>query len=241
MNSVSLPQFEGPLDLLLALVRKNQLNITDLPIAEITGQYLDYLRTAQEMDLDLGAEFTYTAATLIEIKARSLLPSDPALGEQDPRKELVRQLLNHEQLRRAAEFLQSKMESSGNSLPSAIFEWDPEGSGDEEDPVENPGSMNLLQVLRVAQRALDAARRHKQLEVPSEPVTVSGMEQWMTEYLTKVDRTRPIAADLLFAEQQTLEQRTVLLLAILEMAKSQRLWLEQPELFEPILLHIRNQ
>lgn len=240
MKSVSLPQFEGPLDLLLALVYKNKLSITDLPIAEITRQYLEYLRTADDLDLNLGADFTYTAATLIQIKSRSLLPADPALGEPDPRQELVRQLLDHEQLRRAAEFLQARMERSGHSVSSTVSGWEPDDESPEDEPMERPGSMNLLQVLRVAQRALETAKRHEQFEVATEPVTVSGMEQWISGFLAQVDRALPVAADLLFAEQQTLEQRNVLLLALLEMAKSQRLWLEQPELFATILLHVKE-
>src|SRR3954464_7662057 len=89
-----LDQYDGPLDLLLDLIRRQQIDIKDIPIATITAQYLAYLDKAREMDLDLGAEFVYMAATLIHIKSRMLLPSDPALqteGEtgEDPRQELV--------------------------------------------------------------------------------------------------------------------------------------------------------
>jgi len=111
--SVSLPRFAGPLDLLLSLVRKKELDIADLPIAEITRQYLDYLHQAEELNIDLGAEFVYMAATLIQIKSRCLLPADPAqpsAGSEDPRQELVRQLLDHEQVSQAAEFLGQKLE-----------------------------------------------------------------------------------------------------------------------------------
>src|SRR5689334_16242930 len=98
---ISLPRFEGPLDLLLALVRKHEVEIADLPIAEITRQYLEYLQQADELNVDLGADFIYMAALLIHIKSRCLLPPDPELRgrEPDPREELVRQLLDHDQLR----------------------------------------------------------------------------------------------------------------------------------------------
>lgn len=80
---VAIEQFEGPLDLLLALVRKNQVDITEIPIAEITRQYLDCLRNAEFEDLELGAEFTYMASTLIEIKSRLLLPPDPEVAARN--------------------------------------------------------------------------------------------------------------------------------------------------------------
>src|ERR1700753_3150149 len=103
INTVSSPldvrveKYEGPLDLLLDLIRKQQIDIRDIPIATITSQYLEYLDKAREMDLDIGAEFVFMAATLIHIKSRMLLPTDPALrkegeAEEDPREELVQRL-----------------------------------------------------------------------------------------------------------------------------------------------------
>src|SRR5215831_2595131 len=108
-----LEQYDGPLDLLLDLIRKQQIDIKDIPIATITQQYLEYMDKAREMDLDLGAEFVYMAATLIHIKSKMLLPRDPALaaeGEapEDPRQELVDRLLEHERFKNAAEMLQQK-------------------------------------------------------------------------------------------------------------------------------------
>src|ERR1700737_4266530 len=91
---VHLEHYEGPLDLLLDLIRKQQIEIKDIPIATITSQYLAYMEKARELDIDLGAEFVYMAATLIHIKSKMLLPRDPALApegetEEDPRQELV--------------------------------------------------------------------------------------------------------------------------------------------------------
>ena len=93
-----LEHYEGPLDLLLDLIRKQQIDIRNIPIASITAQYLEFLQKAREMDLDIGAEFVFMAATLIHIKSRMLLPVDPALrkegeAEEDPREELVGRLL----------------------------------------------------------------------------------------------------------------------------------------------------
>ena len=111
--NIHLEQYEGPLDLLLDLIRKQQIDIKDIPIATITAQYLEYMEQAREMDMDLSAEFVYMAATLIHIKSKMLLPRDPALGPEgetaeDPRQELVDRLLEHERFKNAAEMLQQK-------------------------------------------------------------------------------------------------------------------------------------
>src|SRR5215470_2754621 len=108
-----LDQYEGPLDLLLDLIRKQQINIYDIPIARITQQYLEYVQQAAEMNIELSAEFVYMAATLIHIKSRMLLPRDPELeklspAEEDPRKELVDRLIEHERYKSAAEMLHQK-------------------------------------------------------------------------------------------------------------------------------------
>src|SRR5579872_5496234 len=107
-----LEHYDGPLDLLLDLIRRQQVDIKDIPIATITRQYLEYLDKARERDIDLGAEFVYMAATLIHIKSRMLLPRDPELEkispEEDPRQELVDRLLEHERFKNAAEMLQQK-------------------------------------------------------------------------------------------------------------------------------------
>ena len=110
--NVHLEQYEGPLDLLLDLIRKQQIDIWDIPIARITAQYLEYLERAAALDMDLGSEFIFMAATLIHIKSRLLLPKDPELEklspEEDPRRELVERLLEHERFKNAAEMLQQK-------------------------------------------------------------------------------------------------------------------------------------
>src|ERR1044071_1823921 len=105
--NIHLEHYDGPLDLLLDLIRRQQIDIKDIPIATITSQYLAYMEKALEMDMDLGSEFVYMAATLIHIKSRMLLPRDPVLeaeGESgDPREELVHRLLEHERFKNAAE------------------------------------------------------------------------------------------------------------------------------------------
>ena len=107
-----LERYEGPLDLLLDLIKKQQVNIYDIPIAQITSQYLTYMQKATELDIELSSEFVFMAATLIHIKSKMLLPRDPELDrispEEDPRTELVERLIEHERFKNAAEMLQQK-------------------------------------------------------------------------------------------------------------------------------------
>ena len=166
---ISLPRFEGPLDLLLDLVRKHEIDIADISISEVTHQYLDYLHRAEQLDVDLGAEFTYIAALLIHIKSRSLLTRDPELaaGEEDARQELVRLLLDHDQVRAGAEFLRQRLElAQATWSKSAAPEF-------QEDARSTPptGTINLLEVLRLAKQALETARAYE-LIFPTESVTV---------------------------------------------------------------------
>lgn len=238
LPAISLPRFEGPLDLLLALVRQHQVAITDIPIAAVTRQYLDYLHRAQELDLDLGSEFAYMAATLIHIKARCLLPADPATAsEPDPRQDLIRELLDHEQLRRAAEFLQQKLE-----LSQAAWSRPPADGRQLAEPAdqETPGAMNLLQVLQLAQQALETARAHQLLNLSREAVTVGEMITWLADRLAELPAAGFLPADALLAEQHSAERKVVLFLAMLEMAKTGDLDIRQGGLFEPIQLFRHN-
>lgn len=232
---ITLTRFEGPLDLLLSLVRRNEIDVAEIPIAEITRQYLDYLHQAGELNLELGSEFVYMAALLIQIKSRCLLPPDPkqAQAEPDPRQELVRQLLGPDQMLRGAEFLKEQLElaeatwsrSPIEALPAAEVERE-----DEELP-GSPGALNLLQILRLAQQALAAARAYE-LVTPAGTVTVAELMRWLDERVAA--HPSGLEAEPLLAEQPDGPHRMALFLAMLEMAKSARIGLEQEECFGPI-------
>jgi len=226
---ISLPRFSGPLDLLLALVRKNEVEITAIPIAEITRQYLGYLEQAAEMDIDLGAEFAYMAATLIHIKSRDLLPRLPAaMAGPDPKDELIRQLLDREQLQKAAEFLGQRLERNAASWSRAAgleFEdWAPA-------PEPDAGPMNLLEVLRLAREALATAQAY-QVVLPAETVTTAEMMEWLEARLR--DSGGPIEAEALFGEQPGMEHRLALFLGMLELARGSIVRLEQTAAFGPL-------
>jgi segregation and condensation protein A len=230
---ISLPRFEGPLDLLLALVRKNDIEITEIPIAEITRQYLSYMKQAEEMDLDLGSEFAWMAATLIEIKSRGLLPADPALAarEPDPRQELVRQLLEHEQVRQAAEFLKQQLELTGASWSRSPAD-ELEKIAEEPDQVPPEGSsLNVLDVLRLARQALDTARNYDLLGTEAAEITVEEMMVWLERRLAAGGA---LSCDELFAEQDGRPRQVALFLAMLELSRLGGIRLEQPEDSDPI-------
>jgi segregation and condensation protein A len=235
--AISLPRFEGPLDLLLALVRKNQVAITDIPIAEITRQYLEYVIAAEKLDVNLGAEFIHMAATLIHIKSRSLLPTDPetASREPDPRQELIRQLLDYDQVRQAAEFLREQLEinEAAWTRPS-IHEFEQPPA--EPDQPADPASMNLLEILELAQKALETARTHDLLQLDSTGVTIAEMMLWLQSRLSGLNGNAPLSCDALFAEQPAPPRQIALFLAMLELAKAGGIRLEQDAPFAPIYL-----
>src|SRR5215831_14912865 len=123
---ISLPLYEGPLDLLLDLIRRQKLDIYDIPIAKVTEQYLAYLHVIEEMNVDVASEFLLIAAQLIYIKSRMLLPPDPDAGpeeQEDPRAELVRRLLEYEKFKNAAQMLYQRemIENAVWSNPGEAF------------------------------------------------------------------------------------------------------------------------
>lgn len=236
--TVSLPRFEGPLDLLLSLVRKNAVAITEIPIAEITRQYLDYIHQAEELDIDLGGEFTFMAATLIWIKTRSLLPRDPALpaSEPDPRQELIHQLLGYEEVRRkAVEFLQEKLEDNQNSWSLSLPEEfrEPETVVDEEPP-QPPDTLTVFDVIRLAQKALEVARAHCSLDLRREEVSVEDMIGWLHRQLAGVETGEAVDATTLFEQHAALNRKLALFLALLEMSRLGNLRILQEALFGKI-------
>src|SRR5215831_4697734 len=169
-----LEHYEGPLDLLLDLIRKQQIDIRDIPIASITAQYLEFLQKAREMDLDINAEFVFMAATLIHIKSRMLLPVDPALrkegeAEEDPREELVERLLEHERYKNAAEMLQQKRLIEENvwsnpQMKQFVAEMD------------DPGlAVDMFDLVKALSQVMERFQSRPIYEISDESVSVSDM------------------------------------------------------------------
>lgn len=224
-----LEQYEGPLDLLLDLIRKQEINIYDIPIARITHQYLEYMQRATEMNIELSSEFVYMAATLIHIKSRMLLPRDPELDkllpEEDPRKELVERLLERERFKTAAEMLQEKRVVEEAAWTNAQMEQFRAEAGEPELAV------TLFDLVKTFQAVLDRAKKRPVYEVNNEEVSVPDM----LRYLRKVfGREHEVSARELFERQRSRRAMICLFLAILELVKLQALGLAQTGAFGEI-------
>ena len=132
---INIPMYEGPLDLLLDLIKQQKMSIHDIQISKITAQYLDYLHKLEELDVDVSSEFIYMAATLIYIKSKMLLPPDPLAGPEeaeDPRADLVQRLVEHEKFKNAAQLLYQKQQIEENvwSKPDKSLYNDEGAEGD---------------------------------------------------------------------------------------------------------------
>jgi segregation and condensation protein A len=227
-----LEHYDGPLDLLLDLIRKQQINIYDIPIAQITHQYLEYMQRALQMDVELSTEFVYMAATLIQIKSRLLLPRDPELEkispEEDPRKELVDRLLEHERFKTAAEMLHQKrvVEEAVWSNPQI------EQFRSEDD---TPGlAVSLHDLVKTFQQVLDRAKSRPVYEISTEDVSVPDMIRYVRKVFENMRRSEAISARELFENQKSRRAMICLFLALLELVKLQALGLTQMEAFGEI-------
>ena len=212
---VRLDTFEGPLDLLLHLIRKHELSIYDIPIATITRQYLDYIDVMQEMNLDVAGEFLVMAATLIHIKSRMLLPrTDPTQedADEDPREALVRRLLEHQKFKAAAELLHER-----ETLRSA--QWTrPDGpiaqiAGEAPEPEVEVDLFSLIAAFR---HIVERAKQRPKLYLPSEQISI---EDRIEQLMSKLSETDACGFEDLFADIQTRAGMVVTFLAMLEMIR----------------------
>ncbi len=230
--NLQLQHYEGPLDLLLDLIRKHQINIYDIPIAQITQQYLDYLNQAAALDMELGAEFIFMAATLIHIKSRMLLPRDPELEkmapEEDPRQDLVERLLEHERFKNAAEMLHQK-----RMIEEAV--WSNPQMEKFQAEEEDPGlSVTLFDLVKVLQDVLERAKNRPVYTVEKEDVTVPEMIQYLGGLLGSKSKGARLSTRQLFEAQRSRRAAICLFLALLELVKRQVISLQQGEMFGDI-------
>jgi segregation and condensation protein A len=229
---VKLEIYEGPLDLLLDLIRKQEINIYDIPIAKITRQYLDYLRLLEDMNIDVAGEFVLMAATLIYIKSRMLLPPDPTAPpeeQEDPRLELVHRLLEHEQFKNAAQMLQSK-----RLLEDAT--WSQPGIDEFVEAEDEPGlTVTAFDLISVFREVLERAKKRPQLEIQREEVTVAQMIEHVKQVL--LAESRPVRLEDLLAGYVSRQGLIALFLALLEMVRLRAILLRQKVLFAPITVH----
>jgi segregation and condensation protein A len=184
---VKLDTFEGPLDLLLHLIRKNEVSVYDIPISLITEQYLSYIELMQELNLDVAGEFLVMASTLIHIKSRTLLPRpDPAQddqAEEDPREALVRRLLEHQKYKAAAEMLHERetVRSAQFMRPDARVA---EAAGEEYEPELEVDLFSLIAAFR---GVLERANRRPRMVLPPEQMSIEDRMQQLLGRLSETD------------------------------------------------------
>jgi len=224
--------YEGPLDLLLHLIRKQDIDIYDIPIGRITGQYLAYVEKLRELDVNVAAEFIYMAAVLIHIKSKTLLPRDPAAAsdsQDDPRAELVNRLIEHEKFKSAAQMLMQKqqIEDAVWSNPALNEFKDAEGT-------EPEMAADVIDLVKTFQQILDRARNRPMIQVDEETVTVSQMIEYLRRRLALEDR--PIRLKQMLRNVESRQALVCMFLALLEMVRLQAIQLRQDRLFGEILL-----
>jgi segregation and condensation protein A len=231
--AVKLDQFEGPLDLLIHLIKKNEVNIYDIPIAAITAQYLEYLALMRDLDLDVAGEFLVMAATLIHIKSRMLLPRpDPTQEdpEEDPREALVRRLLEHQRYRQAAELLHER-----ETLREAQWQR-PDGrvariAGEEYEPELEVDLFSLIAAFRTV---LERAKQRPRVALPAEQVPI---ETRIEQLLARLSETEACGFEDLFDDVSDKGDLIVTFLALLEMIRLKVIRVFQAGSFGPIRIY----
>jgi segregation and condensation protein A len=225
---LKLGEFAGPLDLLLYLIKQEQVNIFDLPIARITDEYLKYIRLMEELDISVAGDFLVMAATLIDIKSKMLLPREPLaeIGEEeteDPREQLIKQLLEHQKFKNAAEMLWTKATVEQSVFTRGKLETD------DENPEINVGLFDLLSVFQKI-----AARRKEEisLEITREEITLAEM---LVTLKTRLKQNKSLNVNDFFAQAKSRRELILAFLAVLELVKAAVLKLQQAEVFGEIL------
>lgn len=222
--------YDGPLDLLLDLIRKQDIDIYDIPIAQITAQYLAYVERMKGFDVDVAAEFIYMASILIHIKSKMLLPRDPDAPEgEDPREELVNRLLEHERFKSAAQMLLQKqqIEEAVWSNPSLKEFKDAEGT-------EPELAADIIDLVKTFRTILDRARDRPVLDVDEETVTVAQMLDYVRRRLMLEER--PILLKQMLRNVQSRGALICMFLALLELVRLQAILLRQDRVFGDIVL-----
>jgi len=234
---VRLANFEGPLDLLLHLIKKHELNIYDIPIALVTRQYLDYLDLMSELDLDIVGEFLVMAATLIHIKSRMLLPRpDPKQDdpEEDPREALIRRLVEHQRFKAAAELLHEK-EIQRSAQWGRPDERVSEAIGQAPEPEIDVDLFSLMTAFR---QVLERVRQRPRVVLPPEQIPI---EVRIEQLVARLSETEACGFEDLFADVQTRGGMVVTFLALLEMIRLKLIRVFQQGNFGPIRVYKRER
>jgi segregation and condensation protein A len=230
---IQIPIFEGPLDLLLDLIKKQEMNIHDIQISKITSQYLDYLHQLETLNVDVSAEFIYMAATLIYIKSKMLLPPDPLASPEeqaaDPREELVQRLLEHEKFKNAAQLLYQRQQIEENVWSK------PDKSLYNDEGTEGELVVSLVDLVRVFQQVLERKKEVTRIELQHESFTVAQMIAQLRGQVLASD-TNTVSLIEFFEACPSRHAMIVAFLAVLEMVKLQAIALVQEKQFGDIVI-----
>ena len=224
--------YDGPLDLLLDLIRKQNINIYDIPIAQITAQYLAYVERMKQFDVNIAAEFIFMASVLIQIKSRMLLPRDPTLSpdqQEDPRDELVNRLLEHERFRTAAQMLLQKQQ-----IEEAVWTNPASKEFKGQEGTEPELAADVVDLVKVFGQILQRAKTRPIIDVNEETVTVSQMMAYFRRVLVLDDK--PVRLKSLLGTVQSRQALICAFLALLEMVRLQAVLLRQERVFGDIVL-----
>jgi segregation and condensation protein A len=224
--------YDGPLDLLLDLIRKQDIDIYDIPIARITAQFLAYVNQLKATDVDVAGEFIYTASLLIHIKSKMLLPREKTSLEElaeDPRRELVERLLEHERFKNAAQMLQQKQ-----MLEAAT--WTNPGVREfrEDANAEPEIAADTTDLVRIFRDIMERLRTRPIFSVQDDAVTVGQMIEFLSRRLTMEDR--PVSLRRLLAHSKSERALVAMFLALLELVRLQAILLRQDRAFSEIFI-----
>ncbi len=230
--AVSFPQFDGPLDLLLSLIRRNEYPIDNLPIVAITSEFLAYVREAESLDMDLGAEFMETASWLVLLKSRSLLPRDASTEAQQELREAVQKYqLDQEELEKPKKLL-SGLRSSRPRVPAAGA---PPGRRVEEIDEEPPPT--AADVVRKVRSAIASARAAASFSIgEAQAATVAEQREWILAQTAQFPAGTTLSTDIWFAVQTSISARASLFLALLELARTRHILIHQARPYAVILV-----
>lgn len=222
MFRISLEEFEGPLDLLLFFIKKDELDIYNIPISKITKDFIDYLEAMQTLNLEIAADFIYMASLLMSIKAKMLLPSesvdDGDASEFDPRTELVERLLEYKRIKEGAEKMRSLEETRSSMFSRRYYEsLEPEVIDELDEPVNRPTLYHLIMTYK---SVLDKMPRVRVQNVDEAPVTIDEQSELI---LSKLKETIQISFRSMFKEVTEPLVLVVTFLAVLELCKGQKI------------------
>jgi len=243
-HRISLQLFEGPLDLLLYLIRAHRYDVCDIPIHEITAQFMEFLAVMDEVDIEYAGDFLVTAATLMQIKVRMLLPKTESANEEelegdedDPRQALVNRLLEYQRLQEAAETLKDLGEERALQFPRPPVDLKAISSPDADDVSKLLNDVSTFDLLRALQRVMTRMKERPVALVRREPFSLAERTRGLFSRIA--DAGRALTFDALCDDCEARIEVVITFLAVLELIRRSRIIVSQAELFGEIWVNVK--